>query len=57
MKGFREFELMILQYIKKLKIRICLVTNIKGIFDMLVDIREASSCVAAERYSEIFDRR
>jgi hypothetical protein len=57
MKGFREFELMILQYIKKLKIRICLVTNIKGIFDMLVDIREASSCVAAERYSEIFYRR
>jgi hypothetical protein len=57
MKGFREFELMILQYIKKLKIRICLVTNIKRIFDMPVDIREASSCVAAERYSEIFDRR
>jgi hypothetical protein len=57
MKGFREFELMILQYIKKLKMRICLVTNIKRIFDMPVDIGEALSCVAAERYSKIFDRR
>jgi hypothetical protein len=37
--------------------RIYLVTNIKRIFDMHVDIGEASSCVAAERYSEIFDRR
>jgi len=57
MKGFRKFELMILHYIKKLKMRICLVTNIRRIFDMHVDIGEASSCVAADRYSEIFDRR
>jgi len=57
MKGFREFELMILQYIKKLKMRICLVTNIRRIFDMSVDIGETSSCLAAERYLEIFDRR
>ena len=41
MKGFRGLELMMLQYIYNLKMRIYLVMNIKIKFDMPVDIEEA----------------
>ena len=41
MKGFRGLELMMLQYIYNLKMRIYLVMNIKIKFDMSVDTEEA----------------
>jgi hypothetical protein len=40
-KGFRGLELMMLQYIYNLKMRIYLVMNIKIKFDMPVDTEEA----------------
>jgi hypothetical protein len=60
MEGFREFKLMILQYMyiyKQIKNENLFGNEYKRKFDMHGDIGEALSCAAAGKHSEIFDRR